>query len=177
MIKEKSKYRVPCTVLLVLAVFAMLLSACGQRIPQYDNRAEYEPLFTAEDTDAIREIKSFVLWHTELYNNEEFKDYAAQYYALTDQEIADMVGALTDTAALVRTERQALYLTAVFLDSDPDRAQVGAVIRTVVTGLDGSTDADYTDRYTYSLYRTSGEWQIEEEKIENVGFYDQNFAE
>ena len=54
-------------------------------------------------------------------------------------------------------------LRAVVLDSNPDQAQVGALIRTVLTDKSSGEELDdHYNRVTYTMSRRGGTWYITE---------------
>lgn len=155
----------------LLLIILLFLTGCGQHIPDYSKDPGYETLFTEDDSDSVRQIKSFIILHTETFNEENFDEYGEHYYGWDDAYKAAQADALSKTAQNVKTTREIVYLSAVFLDSDPNRAQVGAVIHTTLQSTNAETLADYTDKITYDLFRENSAWYIEQEDSENVGYF------
>ncbi len=146
---------------LLLALAAVAVCGCSERA-NYSESAAYEALFETDDSAAQKELKSFIIRQIERYNREDAEGYASGF----DWEPKDRDAFVTQfqkTAKTVKTEQTIGALRAAVLDSNPDQAQVGALIRTVLTDKSsGNVLDDHYNRVTYTMSRHEGTWYITE---------------
>ena len=146
---------------LLIAFAAVAICGCSEQA-DYSKSAAYEALFEADDSAAQKELKSFIIRQIERYNREDAEAYASGF----DWEPKDrdaFVAQFQKTAKTVKAELTIGTLRAVVLDSNPDQAQGGALIRTVLTDKSSGEELDdHYNRVTYTMSRREGTWYITE---------------
>lgn len=146
----------------LLLAFAAIAACCCSERTDYSESAAYRELFETDDSALQKELKSFIIRQIERYNREDAAAYASGF----DWEPKDrdaFVAQFLKTAKTVKTEQIIGTLRAVVLDSNPDQAQVGALIRTVLTDKNsGGVLDDHYNRVTYTMSRRGGTWYITE---------------
>ena len=155
------KYAALLAAVLALALFCAAVCGCSEK-SDYSKAEAYRELFDEDDSAVQRELKNFIIRQIERYNRGEIEAYASGF----DWEQSDrdaFAAQFSKTAKNIKTEQTVGTLRAVVLDSNQDQAQVGALIRTVLTDRSsGEVLDDHYNRVTYTLSRREGTWYITE---------------